>query len=366
MKALLLPLSFYLALMVEFTTQSAWAACPANYSTNQTQTGSCTVTGNVTQGNIISDPTLTVNGTMTINGDLIINDHIVVNGDLIVNGNIIVNTGTLTVNSTGSVTMTGTFYNGATIVLIPTTGWLTNDGDVAVGGDFYNNPLGSVAGNGTMSVTGTYYENGTNLMSGDSDCADGCCGTGCSSPLPVEWLYTKVEKGDGRSVEVKWATASEVNNEGFTIEKSCDNTQTFKEIGTVKGNGNTESISNYSFVDLAGGANVYFRITQTDFDGTQSISPVMHHLGNPEPGTTLATVYPNPFKGHVSLDSEHSSFDSISLTSSDGQVVFQTANQTSSVVEDYLNMHLENNRSGVYFLHMKSSGSQQTIRLMKN
>ncbi|WP_416864882.1 MAG: T9SS type A sorting domain-containing protein [Imperialibacter sp.] len=359
--------SLFLCLFtVGFSCFRAWGACPANYTSNQTQTGSCTESGNVTQGSLVGDPTLTINGTMTINGDLIINDHVVVNGNLIVNGNIIVNTGTLTVGSTGSVSMTGTFYNGATIVLIPTTGWLTNDGEVAVGGDFYNNPLGTVAGSGTMSVTGTYYENGTNLMSGDSNCTDGCCGTGCGTILPVEWLYTKIERGVGRSVLIKWATSSETNNEGFTVEKSCDNARSFRVLGYVKGNGNIDSISEYSFEDTSGGTNLYFRLIQTDFDGTQSVSPVAHHLGDLEPPTALATVYPNPFKGQLNLNTDYASLESVSLTSADGNVVFELASETKSIIQNLLNLHLENNRPGIYFLHMKSGGSQQTIRLMKN
>ncbi len=91
---------------------------------------------------------------------------------------------------------------------------------------------------------------------------------------------------------VQWTTASEINNDYFTIEKSRDGIH-FEEAGRVKGNGNSTSILNYTFTDehpFPGTS--YYRLMQTDFDGTSThsdISPVRFL----SPGFELVSIVPD-------------------------------------------------------------------------
>ncbi|MDG1475608.1 MAG: BNR-repeat neuraminidase N-terminal domain-containing protein, partial [Vicingaceae bacterium] len=84
--------------------------------------------------------------------------------------------------------------------------------------------------------------------------------------LPIELLSYSVAC-TGNTVQLDWITASELNNDYFTIERSVDAIN-FEAIATVDGSGNSSSIHNYSWSDdnpING--TVYYRLKQTDFNG---------------------------------------------------------------------------------------------------
>ncbi len=87
----------------------------------------------------------------------------------------------------------------------------------------------------------------------------------CSSiELPVELITFTGHLIDNQKVALLWQTASETNNKGFEIERSLD-AKNFEKIGFVQGNGTTQSISNYNFIDEnpIEGVN-YYRLKQLD------------------------------------------------------------------------------------------------------
>lgn len=81
----------------------------------------------------------------------------------------------------------------------------------------------------------------------------------CQEPLPVNLLYYICLKK-----EIKWSTASEINNDYFTIEYSTDGVN-WKSRGVITGQGNSSEINKYSNPVTQNG---YYRVTQTDYDGT--------------------------------------------------------------------------------------------------
>lgn len=87
--------------------------------------------------------------------------------------------------------------------------------------------------------------------------------SGCYSPLPIELLYFNGSLKENK-VELKWATATEINNDYFSIY-SCEDFQNIGLIGIVKGSGNSNFIREYSFLD--NNPKKYYRICQTDYDG---------------------------------------------------------------------------------------------------
>lgn len=94
------------------------------------------------------------------------------------------------------------------------------------------------------------------------------------SPLPVELLsFTGEAKSNYNLLE--WTTASESNNDYFTLEKSTDG-KLFKPFGVTDGAGNSTIIINYSFNDNdpTSGIN-YYRLKQTDFDGAFNYSKII-------------------------------------------------------------------------------------------
>ena len=111
--------------------------------------------------------------------------------------------------------------------------------------------------------------------------------------LPVELLFFKGSKGL-ESVNLSWATASELNFDFFEIQKSKDGKE-FYPIGTVKGNGTTTTRQNYSFNDEKPsiGKN-YYRLKSVDFDGySEYFNVVMVDYD----GKRNFSVYPNPSDG---------------------------------------------------------------------
>ena len=95
-----------------------------------------------------------------------------------------------------------------------------------------------------------------------------------ASPLPISLLNFEAVP-DGNQVQLSWATASELNNARFTIERSSTGVD-FIAIAEVAGAGNSSSRLDYFEIDrdpLPGVS--YYRLRQTDFDGNYSYSAVV-------------------------------------------------------------------------------------------
>lgn len=90
-------------------------------------------------------------------------------------------------------------------------------------------------------------------------------------PLPVAFISFDGKLAEGK-VELWWATAWEVNNDYYTIERSADGI-VFQAVGTKKGAGNSSEVLNYSFIDASPLKGIsYYRIKQTDFNGEYDYS----------------------------------------------------------------------------------------------
>ncbi|MFH1005730.1 MAG: T9SS type A sorting domain-containing protein [Bacteroidota bacterium] len=84
--------------------------------------------------------------------------------------------------------------------------------------------------------------------------------------IPIELLKFSAQCND-KQVIVKWTTASEQNNDFFTIERSTD-ALNYQPLGLVNGIGNSSFTRNYSFMDIEPlNETSYYRLKQTDFDG---------------------------------------------------------------------------------------------------
>ena len=97
---------------------------------------------------------------------------------------------------------------------------------------------------------------------------------------------------EGSLVTLEWNTASELNNDFFTLERSADG-MNFREIARVAGAGTTSEMVNYQYLDRLPGQDAsYYRLSQTDFDGTHEILGVvsvqLQAISQP------LKIYPNP------------------------------------------------------------------------
>lgn len=89
---------------------------------------------------------------------------------------------------------------------------------------------------------------------------------------PIQLVGFTVQCDNGTAL-IKWTTATETNNDYFTIERTTDGI-TYDSVGTVKGAGNSIFDINYQFTDKnpVNGTS-YYRLTQTSFDGVVTPFP---------------------------------------------------------------------------------------------
>jgi hypothetical protein len=98
------------------------------------------------------------------------------------------------------------------------------------------------------------------------------------SGLPIELVSFTAECNEDRSRLFKWQTASEHNNDFFTIEESTDNIN-WDTIHTIDGAGNSTGLLDYSYIYRPKVSNLdslqYYRLKQTDFDGGYEYSGII-------------------------------------------------------------------------------------------
>ncbi|HYG50014.1 MAG TPA: T9SS type A sorting domain-containing protein [Flavobacteriales bacterium] len=121
-------------------------------------------------------------------------------------------------------------------------------------------------------------------------------GTSYGSTLPIELLAFNAVKNNAH-VDVTWKTATETNNDYFTIERSKDG-DLWATIALVDGAGNSSQVIEYMDADyspLKGTS--YYRLKQTDYDGNSSYSQVavVHNTDGTEANIT---AFPNPTDGN--------------------------------------------------------------------
>ncbi len=120
---------------------------------------------------------------------------------------------------------------------------------------------------GDYSYLGNLYTHSG--MSGFSEFA--LAGNSEDNPLPIELLYFNAIKKDGQ-VNLEWATASETNNDYFTIERTT-NFANIDVVATLPGAGNSSQTNYYSYADNSPEQGVnYYRLKQTDYDGSYEYS----------------------------------------------------------------------------------------------
>ena len=130
-----------------------------------------------------------------------------------------------------------------------------------------------------------------------------------ASPLPVELTSFTASTVENKVV-LNWQTATEVNNYGFEVQRSVASGQlsAWETIGFVDGNGNSNSVKEYSFVDASiplSASSISYRLKQIDNDGGFSYSDEIIvetlHVTSLPTEYTLEQNYPNPFNPSTTI-----------------------------------------------------------------
>ncbi len=152
-------------------------------------------------------------------------------------------------------------------------------------------------------------------------------GIAVSTTLPVEWLDFSGLLLPNLQVQLNWATASELLNSHFNIQRSLDGVR-FENIGKVNGKGTTNEIYQYQFVDEkpSFGRN-YYRLEQVDLNGATHYSSIVEVFV--QPSNTPLMVYPNPAQDNIHFMLSGTSAQ-LQIYDVAGKLVYETAfeNQT--------------------------------------
>jgi hypothetical protein len=168
------------------------------------------------------------------------------------------------------------------------------------------------------------------------------------------------------AVEIKWVTASELNNDFFTIERSSDAIN-WQIISTVNGAGNSSSAIDYSFIDRNNiFKNSYYRLKQTDFDGTTATSSIIG-VGDCEKSLSnqSTTVYFNTDQQNIQviIDSDFPSNFSIMIYNSLGSLV-DFKDIDSFIGENQIVFERLNKSDGFYTVVIRNSKNYFTHKII--
>lgn len=236
-----------------------------------------------------------------------------------------------------------------------------------------------------MDCDGYVYLGATGQLTGDNPGAKiNICGTTTwtgpgpttgptsygTNPLPIE-LTSFTAELDNTLVKLKWSTATEVNNDYFTIERS-KNGFTFETVTEVNGAGNSSSPKNYSALDkspLEGTS--YYRLKQTDFNGKYDYSQLIAiDYKNTSTGCVL-NVYPNPCMGgpcNIDLaecNNEDNPEITVELIDAAGNRVYSHIPERDSKGSFTLSIDKSNNlKPGVYIVRGVSKSEQYNKKMI--
>lgn len=169
-----------------------------------------------------------------------------------------------------------------------------------------------------------------------------------ASPLPITLLDFTAEPQDDH-VLLNWITLSEKDSHHFTVEKSFDGVN-FDAVKSLPAAGNSSVKRSYSTLDHSANKEIsYYRLKQTDFDGTDNYYKIIAVPFNTK--TSDLNVYPNPTKsGLLNLSNLNAGLSSVELINALGQQVYYSAEGVSSI-------DLTGLPAGVYYLRATSVGT---------
>lgn len=199
-----------------------------------------------------------------------------------------------------------------------------------------------------------------------------------SSALPVELTSFRAECRVN-SVELKWTTATEVNNYGFNVELRIENGE-WKTLGFVNGHGNSNSPKNYSFtdnlantlantLDLALNHNLnllQYRLKQIDFDGKYEYSDVVEVKIETPANFKLAQNFPNPFNPTTAISYQlpTSSYVTLKVYDGLGREVATLVNEMKEAGNYSVRFNACKISSGIYFYTINAGNFSDTKKLL--
>lgn len=208
---------------------------------------------------------------------------------------------------------------------------------------------------GAASVGGNVYRfSGINAIANNLRFTIGIINV-TQTPLPIELVDFTASPINNEMVQLDWQTASEMNNDYFTVERSSDG-NFWTPITRVDGAGNSTELLDYTMNDenpLVGLS--YYRLKQTDFNGDFIYSKIRAvQINKNETTDDLIFMYPNPTQGVVEIKAPETEKELIRIYNSVGQELSNFVT-VSSIKSDVKTIDLTNLAKGIYTIQFKST-----------
>ena len=199
--------------------------------------------------------------------------------------------------------------------------------------------------------------------------APGLCFALLGDIVPVELTFFNAIVIEN-NIELKWHTATELNNSGFDIERKFSNGE-WEKIGFVKGNGTTTEPVDYSFTDkkITVGKSIY-RLKQIDFDGSFEYSKEEEVNFVDVTKFSLEQNYPNPFNPSTSIRYKVSGISQVTLKVFDvlgneiATLVDEEKEPGNYEVDFQPGVRSRQLASGIYYYQLKSGEYLQTKKMI--
>jgi hypothetical protein len=182
--------------------------------------------------------------------------------------------------------------------------------------------------------------------------------------LPVTLISFDGQLQHDNTITLKWRTGDEKNNMGFEILKSSDG-RTFQRIAFVPGQGDTEIVTTYEFVDLFVQSKNYYRLNQVDIDGKSALSGII--FVPLESKENIAEIWPNPFRESFQLKlvgNELAEEIFIAVLDPCGKVVYSWIGSVNSFNRSIAS-ELSFLSPGVYFIQISTGSIRVTEKITK-
>jgi hypothetical protein len=184
--------------------------------------------------------------------------------------------------------------------------------------------------------------------------------------LPVELTSFTAQPVDGK-ISLAWRTATELNNNGFNVERSA-NKSDWSKIAFVKGNQNSTSPIAYSYVDnsLSKAGQYYYRLKQIDNNGSYKYSNIVEvNFASPS-AFSLNQNYPNPFNPStvISYSIPEASNVKLAVYNVIGQPVRVIENGFKNAGSYQISFNASDLASGTYFFKLEAGQFSQIRKMM--
>jgi hypothetical protein len=183
--------------------------------------------------------------------------------------------------------------------------------------------------------------------------------------IPVE-LISFAANTNGREVILNWSTATELNNNGFEIQRRVVESD-FTTVGFVKGEGTTTNQKEYSYTDndLTDGK-YFYRLKQIDFNGAYEYSNVIEVDVRSIDEFVLQQNFPNPFNpvttvGYILKEKSNAK---LILLNTVGEEIAVLVNEEQDKGFHKVDFNAINLPSGVYFYQLKAGDYINTKKMI--